>query len=234
MEIKWSASPNYREGRKGYIPIIIVDHITAGSYPGCLSWMQNPDSEGSAHFLVTKKGLVFQLVDENNTAWANGYIEGATVDLDLVYQGINPNLYSLSIEHEGQPGDVMLEEQYQATLWLHKYLIKKWNIQIDNNHIIGHYRLDSVDRPNCPGSGFPWEKLFNDLEEINTAKLIDVHPDWYQLGVNALQNLKARGILTNPEYHIDVLKEADENSQNWLNFVIEDRICEKLGIKKGE
>lgn len=72
------------------------------------------------------------------------------------------------------------------------------------------------------------------MEVEDLAKLIKKHPDWYQLGVNALQNLKARGILTNPEYHIDVLKEADENSQNWLNFVIEDRICEKLGIKKGE
>jgi len=68
--------------------------------------------------------------------------------------------------------------------------------------------------------------------EVNMAKLIDKHPDWFNLGVEALNDLASRGILSNPELHIEVLKNADENSQNWLNFVIDSRICKKLNIQK--
>ncbi|HHY13968.1 MAG TPA: S-layer homology domain-containing protein [Thermoanaerobacterales bacterium] len=34
---------------------------------------------------------------------------------------------------------------------------------MDEDHIIGHYRIDSVNRPNCPGNKFPWNRLFDDL-----------------------------------------------------------------------
>jgi N-acetyl-anhydromuramyl-L-alanine amidase AmpD len=222
MEIKWSASPNYREGRNGYSPIIIVNHITAGSFPGCLSWMCNTEAQGSAHFLVTKSGEIYQLVDENNTAWANGYIEGASVDLDLVLQGINPNYYSLSIEHEGQPGDTMPEEQYQATLWLHNYLINKYNIIIDNNHIIGHYRLDSVDRPNCPGSGFPWDRLFTDLTTQEVDKMLE---QWQiDLGTKSVNELAQKGLIKNPE---DAIKELADSIPAWKLYTLINRIYTK-------
>jgi hypothetical protein len=70
--------------------------------------------------------------------------------------------------------------QYQATLWLHKQLIAKHGIPIDEGHIIGHYRIDSVNRPNCPGPGFPWQRLFSDLkgsEEVVYKTFEDV-PNW--------------------------------------------------------
>ena len=70
MEIKIHKSPNFTEGRKGYKPIAIVDHITSGNYPGCLSWLCNPEAKASSNFLITKKGEVFCLVDSNDTARA--------------------------------------------------------------------------------------------------------------------------------------------------------------------
>lgn len=159
---EWSPSPNFssREGRK---IIAIVNHITAGSFPGCLSWMQNPVSQASAHYLVTKSGRIIQMVKEGDKAWHAGAVNKPTWSL---YDGTNPNLYTLGIEHEGQPGDVMPEEQYQATLFLHKELTAKYGMPIDTEHIIGHYRIDSVNRPNCPGPGFPWDRLFRDLKPV--------------------------------------------------------------------
>lgn len=156
---EWSPSPNFssREGRK---IIAIVDHVTAGAFPGCLSWLQNPVSQASAHYIVTKTGRIIQLVKEGDKAWANGIVNKPNWSL---YDGTNPNFYTLSIEHEGQSGGELTELQYQATLFLHKELTLKYSIPIDTDHIIGHYRIDSVNKANCPGSGFPWAWLFKDL-----------------------------------------------------------------------
>ena len=76
-----------------------------------------------------------------------------------MYSGVNPNYYTISIEHEGNSGDTFTEEQYQATLSLHKWLIEELGIEVSTDTIIGHYRIDSVNKTNCPGSGFPWDYL---------------------------------------------------------------------------
>lgn len=159
--IEWLPSQNFSTGRNGRTPIAIVDHITSGNFPGCLEWMQNPISKASAHYLVTETGRIIQMVKEGDRAWHGGIVNHPNWTL---YDGYNPNNYTIGIEHEGQPGDTLTEPQYQSSLWLHKYLGEKYGIPIDTDHIIGHYRIDSVDRANCPGSGFPWERLFKDLK----------------------------------------------------------------------
>ncbi|NTV91010.1 MAG: N-acetylmuramoyl-L-alanine amidase [Clostridiales bacterium] len=160
--IKFVGTPN-QSSRNGRKPIAIIDHITAGSYPGCLEWLCNSASQASAHFLINKAGEIFQLVDMGNKAWHAGNVANPSWSL---YDGTNPNLYTIGIEHEGRPGDALTEAQYQSSLWLHKFIMNQYPvITPDNEHIIGHYRIDSVNRPDCPGSGFPWARLFNDLNK---------------------------------------------------------------------
>lgn len=161
MQMIKKLSPNYTAGRKGRKPIAIVNHITAGLMPGCLSWMCNPASKSSAHYLVTRKGEVYQLVENANTAYHAGIVNKPSWTL---YDNTNPNAYTIGIEHEGQPNEPLTEAQYQATLALHRMLIQKHGIPVDRDHIIGHYRIDSVNRPNCPGPKFPWDRLFTDLK----------------------------------------------------------------------
>jgi len=177
VEIEWAASPNYGKGRNGKKIIAIVNHITAGTFPGCLSWMRNPQAKASAHYLVTRQGKIYQMVRDEDTSWHAGAVNKPSWPL---YDGSNPNRYTIGIEHEALPGERLTEMQYQATLWLHKQLIAKHGIPIDEGHIIGHYRIDSVNRPNCPGPGFPWQRLFSDLkgsEEVVYKTFEDV-PDW--------------------------------------------------------
>ncbi len=159
MNIEWVGSPNYWTGRGKKI-VAIVDHIAAGYMPGNVSWFKNPASKASAHYLVTREGKVLQLVREGDTAWHAGIANKPNWSL---YDGTNPNRYTLGIEHEGYPDDGLTEAQYQATLQLHKELTAKYEIPRKDPYIIGHYRIDSVDRPNCPGPKFPWQRLFNDL-----------------------------------------------------------------------
>lgn len=169
MEIQKKASPNYRKGRDKRLPIAIVDHITAGLMPGTLSWLCNPEAKASSHYLVTKQGIIYQLVADEDTAWHAGVVQKPNWSL---YNGRNPNVYTLGIEHECISGGELTEMQYQATLWLHQLLCSKWNIKIDQDHIIGHYRINSVNRPNDPGPNFPWARLFADLKgEVSDGNL---------------------------------------------------------------
>lgn len=163
MDIQKARSPNYWFGNYGRIAI--VDHITAGLMTGCLSWLTNPESKASAHYLVTRVGEIFQLVDELNSAFHAGVVNDSDWPL---YTGQNPNWYTIGIEHEGLPDEPLTEAQYQASLWLHRQIIARWGIPIDEDHIIGHYRIDTVNRPNCPGPLFPWERLFADLKGEGT------------------------------------------------------------------
>jgi N-acetyl-anhydromuramyl-L-alanine amidase AmpD len=184
-KIEWVGSPNYGVGRGGYAPIAIVDHITQGDYPGCLIWMQNRVSKASAHFIITKAGEILQLVKEENRAHHAGVVNNPTWKL---YNGHNPNYYTIGIEHEGWSGAAMPEAQYQTTLWLHDYLIKKFRLPIHSDHIIGHFRINA-DHAGCPGTGFPWTRLFQDLQDgkikeednimLNFAVLLHTEKDFW-------------------------------------------------------
>lgn len=141
---------NFREGRGTYKPEVLVLHIMQGSLSGTDSWFANPASQVSSHYGVGLKGEIHQYVADENQAWTQGYHQGATFKLHK--PGINPNLYCLSIEHEGNDLSIVQEAQINASVELIKFLSKKWNIPIDREHIIGHYEVDPIRKPNCPAT----------------------------------------------------------------------------------
>lgn len=159
--IEWMGSPNF-SSPMGYKIIAIVDHIMSGTLIGTDSWFANSASKVSSHFGVGKKGEIHQYVNLDNHAWANGAVNIS--NWPLLKNGVNPNYYTVSIEHEGESGDVMPERQYQATLALHQWLIVTLGIPVTRDNIIGHYRIDSVNKSKCPGTGFPWDRLFKGLQ----------------------------------------------------------------------
>lgn len=161
--IVWKGSPNFGSP-KDYKTLAIVDHIMSGTLAGTDSWFANPVSKVSSHFGVGKNGAIHQYVDLKNTAWANGKVNKP--NWPLLIPGVNPNYYTVSIEHEGESGEQMPEAQYQATLALHRWLIETLGIPVTRDNIIGHYRIDSVNKSRCPGTGFPWNRLFKDLQNL--------------------------------------------------------------------
>ncbi len=224
FNIQWQQSPNYTKGRKGKTPIAIISHQTAGQCPGSLTWLCNPKAQSSANYLIYRNGTIYQLVKDEDTAWHAGIVNKPTWNL---YDGTNPNFYTIGIEHECYPavgGDGNLTEiQYQASLWLHKRLINKWkDISIDRDHLTGHYQIDSVNRLNCPGNAFPWERLINDLRKGVVNNMIE---DWQEkLGIEALNKLTELGLLQNPEQYKNKM---DEKVDNWLFFEMLKRIALK-------
>jgi N-acetylmuramoyl-L-alanine amidase len=164
MSILPAASPNFWSGRNGHKIVAIVDHITAGLMPGCLSWLCDPASGVSAHYLVDREGNIYKLVNESDTAWGCGVVDQPTWPL---YAGINPNYIVLNIEHEGLPTDVegdgdLTPAQYASSLWLHKQLIVAYGIPAKDPYIVGHHVIDA-NHADCPGGTFPFAQLFADL-----------------------------------------------------------------------
>jgi len=144
----WKPVPNFEKGRKGHKPEIICLHIGDGTKEQIYSEFLN--AEKSSHYCVNKDGSVWQFVLDENTAWTNGDIKAPTSEVVISKGKLNPNTYSLSIEHEGYGHTDINAIQYNTTIQLVKELCQKWNIPINRKYIIGHREINSVTKT-CPG-----------------------------------------------------------------------------------
>jgi N-acetyl-anhydromuramyl-L-alanine amidase AmpD len=160
MNIISKPSPNFTTGRKTYKPEAIVIHIMQGSLCGTDSWFSNRQAEVSAHYGVSKTGEVHQFVDEKNTAWHAGVVTTPSWSLIRKAAGnyyINPNYYTVGIEHEGTVDTDWADAMYESTSTLIAEISKRWNIPIDRNHVIGHHEIYAVKA--CPGNKVDFNKL---------------------------------------------------------------------------
>ena len=161
----WRPAPssNYTAGRSYGVELLVV-HTCAGSYSSCWNWLTTPyptnPYQTSAHYVVNESGSeISALVDEKNTAHHVG----------KSWQGYPTNPRSVGIEHGGYPyagANKWTEGQIAASAKLACDIVKRHNLVRDRNHIIGHYQPDPVNRPNDPGTDFPWSDYMN---RINTC-----------------------------------------------------------------
>lgn len=149
MNIIQKQSPNFAVGRKGYKPEMIVIHIMDGTLVGTDGWFADTKSQVSSHYGIGLKGEIHQYVHDDDTAWANGQVVPPV--FAGLKQGINPNLYTLSIEHEGHDLSKAPDLQLSTSAELIRSLCLQYGIPIDRQHIIGHYQIKS-SKPNCPST----------------------------------------------------------------------------------
>lgn len=156
-------SPNRGGYQHAHDPRCVVWHITQGS--NSLPWLTNPASGASSNYLIARNGTIYELVPPSISAWANGKVDkpdlANPVIAGAIREGRNLNTVSISIEHEGftsqGKGGSLTTAQVDATVALSAWLCATEGIAPDRTHILGHFQVDSVDRPNCPGfSGAEW------------------------------------------------------------------------------
>lgn len=160
MNIIKVPSPNFTTGRKIYKPEAVVIHIMEGTLSGTDSWFKNPASKVSAHYGIGKTGEVHQYVDELNTAWHAGRVNAPSWQLIKPASNglfINPNYYTVGIEHEGNEDSDWTEAMYNSSSEMVRAICSRWNIPIDRNHIIGHHEIYSLKT--CPGNKVDLNKL---------------------------------------------------------------------------
>jgi N-acetylmuramoyl-L-alanine amidase len=160
MNIIDTSSPNHTLGRKIYRAEAIVVHIMEGTLKGTDSWFKNPNSKVSSHYGIGKNGETHRYVRETDTAWHAGRVNAPVWKLikkagNGIY--INPNYYTIGIEHEGNERSEWTDEMYEASAALIKDIAQRWNIPLDRSHVIGHHEIYSLKT--CPGFKVDLNKL---------------------------------------------------------------------------
>ncbi|MBD3329816.1 hypothetical protein GF357_04975 [Candidatus Dojkabacteria bacterium] len=157
---------NGKGTRFEWVPDIIVLHIMEGTLIGTDSWFQNPDAGGSAHYGIGKNGEVHQYADEAHACWANNPPRSPSARIVRRRQNVNANFYTIAIEHEGYTGQPWPDKMFNKSARLVADICRRWNIPISRDHIIGHYEIDSIGRPNCPGTGLTdqWSRYISKVQ----------------------------------------------------------------------
>ena len=178
MNIISVPSPNFTRGRGNYKPEAIVIHIMEGNLPGTDSWFGSRVSKVSAHYGVGKSGEVHQFVEEDNSAWHAGRVNAPSWRLIKPAAGsglyINPNFYTIGIEHEGNAQSEWTDGMYTTSSQLVRSISQRWNIPLDRDHVIGHHEIYSIKT--CPGFKVDLNKLIALAADRPVPAMVPVFP----------------------------------------------------------
>lgn len=152
--VRWNPSPHH-SSRGGFLPEAVVVHIAEGPFPAIGNWFKNPIAQVSAHYGVGQQGQIDQYVAEERAAWHGGNVLRPT--WGLLKAGINPNRYTIGIEHAGFATDAWTDIMYETSASLVRDICDRWNIPLDRNHIIGHREIFAGKT--CPGFNVSLDKL---------------------------------------------------------------------------
>jgi len=150
LVIHWrgAAPENFSIGRGGKTVTGIVIHLMDGTEAGTAAWFGDPRSHVSSHYGVSKAGQLEQFVLEKNTAFHAGRRVRSTCQLVRSRPGLNPNSYTIGIEHEGFAADEWPDAQYQASAELIADICQRQSIPVDRAHIVMHREIQA-DK-SCP------------------------------------------------------------------------------------
>ena len=145
----WLPSPNFGPRRNKLKPRFIVIHFTAmNSCELAIERLLSPLHEVSCHYLISEKGKIYQLVDEEMRAWHAG--AGAWRGLD----DINSRSIGIELANKGDH-PFSLPQTYSLEEILGKLMVK-W--EIPQHNIIGHSDM-AVGRKFDPGRKFDWRGM---------------------------------------------------------------------------
>ena len=159
---------NWSVGRGQYRPEIVVIHISDGNAKSVIEEFTGK-TEKSSHYFIKRDGSIIQFVDEKNVAFSNGIVHLPVSKWVLEHKGLNPNLCSISVEHEGKNQDAT-EIQYQTSADLISGICKRWLIPIGSDTIIPHYSIRQDKK--CPRP-IDVLKIINLIKEKQNLKKIE-------------------------------------------------------------
>jgi len=149
-------SPNTstRSGR----PIgMIVLHATAGPARSSLDWLCSPSSHVSTHYLLTKSGALFQLVDDSLAAWH----AGASAWNSLDSAAIQAASLGIELENANDGHDPYPPAQLDALTWLARQKIMQY--RISREMVVRHLDIAIPAGRKTDPAGFPWNTWLNAL-----------------------------------------------------------------------
>jgi len=142
-----SGQPAYFKGVNR--PEAVVLHVMQGYMSTARQWAIVGHYGASWHFSVGRDGSVMQHLDFEDGGYHAGIPDTAPSPVWPLWKGhgVNVNLYTIGIEHEGFSGDGFTEAQRLASRDLCKWLAGELGFPYDRDHFPPHADIDLVNRP---------------------------------------------------------------------------------------
>jgi len=179
MKINNLYSPNFNRKKRSIklIKIIIIHYTGMQSERESILRLRDPKSKVSSHFVISRSGKIYRLVQDNKIAWHAGKSCWGK------YKNLNKNSIGIELVNKGHKFGYtnFKKKQLSSLIVICKKLIKKYKIKKKN--IIGHSDIAPL-RKIDPGEKFPWEKMANNGIGI-----------WYKCNNNLLKKLRRKKVV---------------------------------------
>ena len=131
----------------------IVIHIVDGSFGSAINTFQAESSNVSAHYVLSRRGKIVQMVRHEDIAWHAG---------DWGY-----NKHSIGIEHAGTDEDsnAWSRRMFRASAKLSAYISRRHKVPVDRDHIVLHRNVPGVTKP-CPGYYFDYDRYLKLVKRL--------------------------------------------------------------------
>lgn len=156
IPVTWRPSPNFDERPRQLVIIprrptsVIIHHTNEDTIAAALAALTDPRRKLSAHYLISRNGTIYQLVDERARAWHAG---------ESYWAGESQlNSSSLGVELDNNGQEPFAKAQIDALLALLGDIKRRHGIPTAN--FLGHSDV-SPKRKTDPGQYFPWKTLAN-------------------------------------------------------------------------
>ena len=145
-------SPNFGDRGGAEVSILVIHYTAMSSVESTIKRFSETSSQVSAHYVISRHGEIFQMVDEDKRAWHAGV---------SFWDGIkNVNSYSIGIELDHDGIDLSghfipyATPQLQSLKLLAADIVQRHQIPMQN--IVGHSDVAPM-RKQDPGNTFPWK-----------------------------------------------------------------------------
>lgn len=142
-------SPNFNSRpESAVIDTIIIHYTEMENYQAAINRLCDPETKVSSHYLISKDGEIFSLVDENCRAWHAGQSFWDGRD--------NINNYSIGIELDNNGSEEFTDQLMHALIFLCNQIKNRHPIK--PSYILGHSDIAPY-RKKDPGRMFNWKLL---------------------------------------------------------------------------
>ena len=189
MKIFFNYSPNYSKNLrlKTEIKFVIIHYTGMQSEIESINRLKNPKYKVSCHYLINRKGDIFQMVGDRRIAWHAGKsrwkkfvnLNNNSIGIELVNKGHQFGYQNFSMK------------QIQSLTLLCKNLKKKYSLKEEN--FLGHSDIAPL-RKIDPGEKFPWKKLSSKkIGKWYRKKKININFDKKKMKILFFKNLTKLG-----------------------------------------
>ncbi len=169
-------SPNYNSRRNSKIQLIIIHYTALKNVEDAICYLCDDKKKVSSHYLISKNGTVYNLVEDKFRAWHAG---------KAFWQDINDiNSISIGIELDYSPNGKNNKFSLKMISSLKKLTTKiQKKYKINKNNVLAHSDIAPF-RKKDPGKYFPWKslssaKIVATFETLNKNEL-KIIEQWFQ------------------------------------------------------